>query len=197
MLKRNFNHLDIYLNKLIQDIYPQPEDAGHTGMANDLFEKWIAPYPTNTKNVLDVGCGDTAFMSQWFEDVGIEYTGVALGGNHPKVVHEDFSFLPFEDGQFDMVFSRHSLEHSPMPLISLMEWHRVSNHLLCLILPNPDHFGWAGQNHYSMLHPNQVEFLLGRAGWNIVWTDFEERQELRYMCEKVRGTEYDKKHGDK
>ena len=148
------------------------------------------------KRVLDVGCGDTAFMKEMFESECINYTGIALRTNHPDVINMDFTFLDFPDNSFDMIFSRHSLEHSPMPIISLMEWHRVSSAWLCLILPNPLAFGWTGRNHYSVLHPSQAEFLLDRAGWHIIWTDFTNPNELRYMCEKIRTSEYERSTGD-
>lgn len=190
-MNRDFSRINTYLNKLVQDIYDQPVDPGHTKWALDVFDNWFKPYK-NIKTLLDVGCGDTAFMKERFESIGIEYTGVALKTNNPNVHNMDFSFLNFDDNSFDIIFSRHSLEHSPMPVLTLMEWYRVSKSWLCLILPNPITYGWAGLNHYSVMHPNQVEFLLERAGWNIIWSDFNEPSELRYMCEKIRKSEYEK-----
>lgn len=186
-MNRNFGHLNIYLNRLMEDIYPQPEDSGHTAWALDVFNKWFAPNDMG-KSILDVGCGDTAFMRPLFERIGMEYTGVALKTQNPNVKNMDFSFMDFEEESFDVVFSRHSLEHSPMPIISLMEWYRVSKAFLCLILPNPAVFGWAGVNHYSVMNQEHAEYLLGRAGWHVVWTDFSDDHELRFMCEKVRRT---------
>lgn len=190
-MNRDFRHLNIYLNRLMQDVYPAPPDDGHTHWARQIFDKAFGNNPF-VKTVLDVGCGDTAFMKPWFEAIGAEYTGIAINSNSPDVTNMDFTFLDFEDDSFDVVVSRHSLEHSPMPLITLMEWHRVSKAWLCLVLPNPLEYGWVGLNHYSVLHPTQVEFLLKRAGWSIIWTDFGEKSELRYYCEKTRKTEYEK-----
>lgn len=190
-MNRDFVHLNTHLNRLMDDIYPQPEDSGHTHLAEDVFYKWFKS-SLKIKSILDVGCGDTAFMMPMFESINVKYTGVALKTSNPKVTNMDFSFLEYEDNSFDCILSRHSLEHSPMPLVSLMEWNRVSRHFLCLILPNPEYYGWTGLNHYSVLHPNQAEFLLKRAGWNIIWTDFSEPTELRYMCEKDTQSEYDK-----
>jgi hypothetical protein len=168
--------------QLLDDIYPQPEDEGHIAMFKDSFKKWCLNI--DIKNVLDCGCGDTMFAKSYFEERGIAYTGINIG-------IMDMNFLEYSDEQFDCVFSRHSLEHSPFPLLTLMEWNRVSNHLLWLILPNPIEFGCAGKNHYSVMPPQQIEFLLDRAGWNIIWADFDEPKELRYMCEKKRSSKYD------
>lgn len=175
----------------MDDIYPQPTDPGHTKWATDVFNKWFKN-ESSIKNILDVGCGDSAFMKPMFDSIGIKYTGISLRTDNPDIINMDFNFLEFDDNSFDCIFSRHSLEHSPMPLIALMEWFRVSNHLLCLILPNPKEFGWVGKNHYSVMSPNQVEFLLDRAGWKIIWTDFSEGAELRYMCEKSRKSNYER-----
>lgn len=190
-MNRDFRHLNIYLNKLVSDVYPAPVDEQHTEWALQMFNLWFAKNK-EVKSVLDAGCGDTAFMKPHFEKIGAEYTGVALNSDNPNVQNVDFTFLPFEDDSFDLVWSRHSLEHSPMPIITLMEWYRVSKAWLCLVLPNPVTYGWAGLNHYSVMHPTQVEFLLKRVGWNVIWSDFSEPSELRYMCEKVRKTEYEK-----
>lgn len=184
-MNRDFSRLNIYLNRLASDIYEQPEDGGHTRMAQDVFDKWFAPY-REIKTLLDAGCGDTAFMRERFESIGITYTGIAMGVNHPNVVNKDFTFTDFADESFDCVFSRHSLEHSPMPVITLMEWYRISKAWLCLILPNPNVYGWAGKNHYSVMNTVQVTSLFERAGWNIIWTDETNNSELRFMCEKIR-----------
>lgn len=187
---RNYGHLNIYLNQLSEDVYPQPQDIGHTKLALDVFYKWFAPNDMG-KSVLDVGCGDEAFMRPYFEQKGMEYTGIALKSTDPSILNMDFTFLDFPDEAFDVVFSRHSLEHSPMPIISLMEWHRVAKQFLCLILPNPKHYGWAGINHYSVMNEEQLAFLLKRSGWHVIWEDTSDQTEIRVMCEKVRNLPYE------
>ena len=112
----------------------------------------------------------------------MDYTGVALG---PDVIpaqnagynvkRMDFNFLEYEDKSFDMVFSRHSLEHSPMPLLSLMEWSRVAVNYLGVILPAPEHYTYEGLNHYSvMASPMQFVAVAARGNWKPIWTDIKE-----------------------
>lgn len=189
-MNRNFKHLNSYLNQLYQDIYPQPIDSGHFKLALGIFNKWIRPNFLGV-SVLDVGCGDTAFMKPVFERKKMAYTGIALNSSNPNVINMDFSFLDFPDESFDLIFSRHSLEHSPMPLLTLMEWYRVAKDFLCLVLPNPQHYGYVGINHYSVMNKEQVNFLLKRAGWNIIWEDNSEPTEIRLMCEKLRDKIYE------
>lgn len=201
-MKRDFTNLNIYLNELIQDDYGQQPDEGHTLLAQQVMNSWVRNM-TTCHSVLDVGCGATAFLSDTFESMSMKYEGIALSKDAVQaqallknVKIMDMSFLEYPDGAFDLIFARHVLEHSPMPLLTLMEWHRVAATWLCVILPNAVAYGWTGLQHYSVLHPNQVEFLMDRAGWHIIWTDFSNPTELRYMAEKKRTSRYEQEVPD-
>lgn len=179
-----------YLKELRLDVYPQPEDSGHAEWARDAIFSWSS-WLIQCKDVLDVGCG-VAFVQPWFEEFGLDYIGVCLGEKDyedavdlgRRVVRGDFHNLSEIQRPVDFIFSRHSLEHSPMPLLALMEWHRVCNRFLGLVLPNPEYFGWAGRNHYSVMNEKQASFLLDRAGWKVLRFD-ETEPELRFICLKV------------
>lgn len=185
---RDYRHIDRYLNELLPDIYPQPPDEGHIAMAQEVINRWL-PYYGDARHVLDVGCGQ-GFTEAMFRLHGLHWTGVTLGEDYQvckaaglNVLEEDFSFLPLGAGLYDLIFSRHSLEHSPFPLLTLMEWWRVGKRWLMLVLPTAESFGWAGRNHYSVMSDPQVKFLLDRAGWRVEREDFSETRELRYFCE--------------
>jgi SAM-dependent methyltransferase len=191
-MNRDFFNLNYYLNKLLLDVYPQPPDAGTTALIKDVMDKWIVNM-TTCKSVLDIGCGATAVAEQFFTPLGMEYTGIALGedavnaqslGYNVKIM--DMSFLEFEDGSFDLIFARHVLEHSPMPLLTLMEWSRVARHWLCVIVPKASHFGRTGMNHYSVLEEDHWLWLMDRAGWRPMWEDHFHEQEMRFMMERKR-----------
>ena len=186
MIPRNYYYIDKYLNELMQDIYVQPWDVGHDAWAREVVFQWGDEI--NPESILDVWAGE-GFCQDIFKEIGIEnYVGVAIGDDvitarklGRNVFNEDFHFLPYAAESFDMVFARHSLEHSPMPLLALMEWHRVAKYWLCLILPNPEFWTYTGRNHYSVLQSEQAEFLLNRAGWNVIWKEHT-NEELRFMC---------------
>jgi SAM-dependent methyltransferase len=155
---------------------------------------------TSCTSVLDAGCG-TGFCEEMFKVWNVAYKGVCLGGDYivardlgREVKRMDFHFLDYPDNSFDMIFARHSLEHSPMPLLALMEWARVSRYWLGIILPAPEWYGVKGINHYSVMHHEQIENLLTRAGWKIMWNDVDYRtkenvgeipHEYWLMAEKV------------
>ena len=174
-MSRDYSHLDKYLDELEKDIYPQPADPGHTAWAEDAIKELCSGI--KFKSVLDVGCGEGFCSPIFTSKFNAFYTGVTLGEEDYKVaksygrnVHkDDISFLSYEDERFDLVFARHILEHSPMPLITLMEWYRVSKKYLALVMPAWEYWGKAGRNHYSVLDKERLAFLIDRAGWNIIF----------------------------
>jgi hypothetical protein len=75
-----------------------------------------------------------------------------------------------------------------------MEWERVSKYWLGLVLPAPEWYGVKGINHYSVMHHEQIENLLARAGWKVLWNDIDRLpkeaageipHEYWLMCEKT------------
>lgn len=202
---RNWSRIDGYLTSLLGDVYPQPSGKDeHSFLAKLIVDKWMARL-TGCKTVLDVGCGE-GFCQPFFEKWGATYEGVCLGDDFlvaidkgRNVKNMDFSFLEYEDNSFDLIFSRHSLEHSPMPLLTLMEWNRVSKQWLGLVLPAPEWYTYRGLNHYSVMNHEQMENLLDRAGWKILWNEigYKDREnevgqtfprvhEYWVFCEKKR-----------
>lgn len=168
---RDYTHIDKYLDKLIGEIYPQPQDEGHTAWAKESIS-YFFNYVEGVNTVLDAGCGE-AFCQTIFEEKGVEYyEGVCLGEDYRvardkgrRVFGYDFSFLPYKDNAFDLIYSRHSLEHSPMPLLTLMDWHRITKRYLALVLPSHEFWEYKGQNHYFVLNCEQWENLFEKAGF--------------------------------
>lgn len=182
---RDYTLFDERVDDLTGDVYAQPPDPGHTAWGLHALE-WIKSTAYVDKKpegkVLDVGCGQ-AFLSQPFEKMGLEWKGVAIGedvkfakaklaglGMDQNAVQEaDMTFLPFEDKEFDLVFARHVLEHSPFPILTLMEWRRVTaaNGHLCLVAPAPHWWLYRGRNHYSIVPMPLLKWWCQRAGWAI------------------------------
>lgn len=180
---------------MLGDVYPQPEDKGHTSLAQEVIDFWMSRL-ADCHSVLDVGCG-TGFCQSMFEKHNVHYEGIALGKDFivaqelgRNVGKMDFSFLDYPDKSFDLIFSRHSFEHSPMPLLTLMEWARVSKNWLGLVVPAPEHYTFEGINHYSVMTMEQLDVMLTRAGWKPIWEDKKllesgVPQEFWIFCEKV------------
>lgn len=182
---RDYQFFDQCVDKLTQDVYAQPPDPGHTEWAYEALD-WIrttiyVDKPVHQAKVLDIGCG-SGFMSKAFEQWDFRWTGITIGDDYdlardwlskagldPFKVHRgDMTWLPFRDESFDGIFARHVLEHSPFPIITLMEWRRKvkDDGWLCLVAPAPHWWLYGGQNHYSIAEFDQIEWWLKRAGWN-------------------------------
>jgi ubiquinone/menaquinone biosynthesis C-methylase UbiE len=150
-----------------------------TGEEHLVVKEKIEP----SGKVLDVGCG-WGFLSRPFEAMGMDWTGVTIGadvagarsklqeyGLSPeKVIECEMTFLPWEKPEFDLVYARHVLEHSPYPIITLMEWRRVTKPggYICLIAPAPQYWLYRGRNHYSIVPKPLLKWWLERAGWHLV-----------------------------
>jgi len=172
---RDYTNIDKYLDELQKDIYPQTPDPGHTAWAEDAIYSLCKDIWGKFDTVLDVGCG-VGFCQPIFEDQLKQYTGITLGESDINIALEhdrnvfkgDCTFLPYPDTIFDLIFARHILEHSPMPLLTLMEWHRVSKKYLVLVFPAWEYWLVGGKNHYSMLTKEQLWFLFERSGWKVL-----------------------------
>lgn len=190
---RNFYYINQHIKELAEDVYAQPQDPIHSELAFQVIENWATKLE-GCKSVLDIGCGE-AFLQPVFEALGIRYLGVCLGEDYliakqkgRNVELHDFNFLPYSYNSFDLIFVRHSLEHSVMPLLALMDWHRIAKGWLCLVMPKPKFWTFVGRNHYSVMALSQCRFLLKRAGWDIQWEDHTNPMEYRFLCVKGERT---------
>lgn len=187
---RNYFHIDKYLNELEKDVYYQPQHGDdHYTWAKNIIDQWVSTL--GVKNVLDVGCG-VGFCQPMFEAYDIEYKGITLDSEDwrdakhegRKVSMQDYNFIESNSNTYDLVFARHALEHSPFPILSLMEWHRVAKQYLIVVNPNPDYWGWAGRNHYAVSNLAQLKFYVERSGW-LVMKEQVDKYEIWIQAMKV------------
>jgi ubiquinone/menaquinone biosynthesis C-methylase UbiE len=84
---------------------------------------------------------------------------------------QDMSFTDFENESFDFLFVRHALEHSPYPLLTLKEFHRlvIPGGGVYIEVPSPkcDRLLEKYDNHYSIIGQRQWIELIKRAGFDI------------------------------
>ena len=166
------SNLEMHLEQLFKDIHIQPKDDGHTAWAEQAIRQLL---PVDIKSILDVGCG-SGFCEDIFK--GIDENIDWIGQDY-LIDGLDFTFLPYEDRIVDLVFARHVLEHSPMPLITLMEWARISKKYAIVILPTPEYWQVFGRNHYYVLPKYNWWNLFDVAGWKIIKEkDFTTSEEL-------------------
>lgn len=91
---------------------------------------------------LDVGCGNNP-QGTVNCDLYVQLTehrlvedGYIKTKNIPNFVRCDALHLPFKENIFDVVKSRHVLEHLDNPLMVLKEWKRVAKRKVILVVPD-------------------------------------------------------------
>lgn len=173
----NYNKLGAYLEKLKNEIYPEPESELHNDLTQKAIELFVEPAKKDIRNVLDVGCGQGIALKRFY-DLEIDTVGITLGHEDFKVCIEkgydvrimDQSFLDFESNTFDLVWARHCIEHSVMPLITLFEFNRVlkKGKYLYLEMPQAESIHVNNPNHYSLLGAKGWKHLLTKASFEVI-----------------------------
>jgi SAM-dependent methyltransferase len=165
-------------------IYDEGDSQMHKDLTRTVVEKYIDPLAIQKNaKILDLGCGVGYFLDLMKERGYTDLTGVSLSPGDIKTCQDkghkiskyDFSFLPQKDGYYDesvdFIFLRQTLEHSPYPIFSLMEYNRLLKQggKLYIEVPAPDcdrKHEW-NLNHYSILGQNQLAALITRCGFDI------------------------------
>lgn len=165
-------------------IYDEGDSPMHKSLTEQVVTNYIDPLNiSKNAKILDLGCGPGYFLDEMKTRGYTDLVGVTLSPGDIKTCEDkghvvkkyDFSFLPQSDGYYDesvdFIFLRHTLEHSPYPIFSLMEYNRVlkQNGKIYIEVPAPDcdrKHEW-NLNHYSILGHSQLAALLSRTGFDI------------------------------
>ena len=134
---------------MLHDYYERSElwepSAYQSGYERDRLLAAARFVPAGVKTLLDVGCGNAAFLSSLeqvrpeISAVGVDPSQAALSKRwcSSPVVRGDIGALPFRDGSFDVVSSMAVLEHVPTQHLTagLAEICRVSRQYVVIDLP--------------------------------------------------------------
>lgn len=186
--RRDYRQIDQYLDRLAEDVYHEEPTAHHAAAAHAVVDEMTAGLDVET--VLELGCGAAPALDR-FKARGVKTLGVSLGAevcDHP-VVAADMHFSGLPAACADLVIARHALEHSVMPLLMLMEMHRLTRRYALVVVPCDDPLWVDWHNHYSVLSKPMWNKLFRRAGFRVA----EERDgplepdsvEWRFLLEKV------------
>ena len=179
--------LKFYYDHVLSTVYSEGHSEFHRTITEDVVSRFIDPLELpKTAVIRDLGCGPGYFLdlmgARGFTAVrGItlrqEDIAICSGKGHRDLVRADMNFLADPDESVDLLFCRHSLEHSPFPYITLIEYNRVlkPNGVLYVEVPAPDcdlaHE--KNRNHYSILGKTMWLSLLERTGFDVTWHDYE------------------------
>ena len=176
ILDRIWNYREFCLTH----VYSEPDTNMHMNVMDAMIPKFVSEYSLDSsKKILDIGCGQGYGMLK-FQELGCtDISGLTLSKNDAdmarqrmfSVVEEDMSFQSASDQTYDVLFARHSLEHSPYPLLTLMEFYRIlkTGGLAYIEMPSPtctrdlESF----DNHYAIMGARQWSALMKRAGFKI------------------------------
>ncbi|HIE15264.1 TPA: class I SAM-dependent methyltransferase [Candidatus Bathyarchaeota archaeon] len=109
----------------------------------ERISKTIELIPPDVRTVLDVGCGNGAFLNVLpakYQAVGLDSSEEALKHVRTKAVHGDIAALPFDPESFDLVTCLEVLEHLSYEIYSkaLSELERVSKKYIIISVPNSE-----------------------------------------------------------
>jgi len=101
-------------------------EAGETRGATETATWFVEEYGLRDARVLEVGAG-----SGQLQDLVDDYTGLDIAASaarffHKPFVHGSATDLPFEDSEFDAVWTMWVLEHVLNPELALAEMRRVT-----------------------------------------------------------------------
>jgi SAM-dependent methyltransferase len=193
-----------FLGIIAGQTYPEAPSELHETVTRIMMEQVLQSCPIGkTGRILDVGCGQGPALDVMREK-GLQAVGITINDEDLRICREkghevldmDQSFLDFRDGEFDLVWARHCIEHSIFPMFTLSGFHRVLKNggMLYVEVPAPDTMFHHERNlnHYSVFTKSAWASLLNRSGFRIAWDnnfDFPLRDgpDTYYMfvCEKV------------
>lgn len=172
--------LEQFLEKIKGETYPEAPSGLHDEITARVLERTFShiSLPVGAR-VLDVGCGQGValkhFVAKGFETTGITLNAIDVAECQRQgydVREMDQSFLDFPDGEFDLIWCRHCLEHSIFPYLTLSEFNRVlkPGGWLYVEVPAPDTAcqHQTNRNHYSVLGKSMLGSLITRSGFKIV-----------------------------
>ncbi len=170
------DHLRQHLEGIRKTVYREPKFDYHERLIDSAFETFVKK--GSFKDVLDVGFG-TGYSLEQFKRLGIDPIGITLDSDELQLATAlkydvrlmDMAFLDFADESFDLVWCRHTLEHSVMPMIALLEFNRVlkPGGYLYVEVPQDESVHTDNPNHYSMLSDRSWQSLMRRTGLKLLY----------------------------
>lgn len=198
------NHIKLkfYYETVLTHVRAEGDSAFHAALTRDLVTKFVDPLKLHSQAlILDLGCGPGYFLDEMKQRNFANALGVTLSpddaelcrGKGHNVRHNDMNFLTEQDESVDYIWCRQTLQHSPFPYITLLEWNRVlkPNGRLYIEVPQPDcerqHENTLA--HYSVLGIKMWLSILARTGFDVSWHEVSVPisfdQEKTWIEEKV------------
>lgn len=178
--------LRFYYEHVLTQVYSEGPSPYHETITKDVVRRFVDPMQLSVESkIIDLGCGHGYFLDAMRERGFKNIIGITLSPDDIDVCKNkghavssrDMNFLDQVDESIDFLFCRHSLEHSPFPYLTLLEYNRVlkPGGRLYIEVPQPDTEvpQEDNPNHYSILGRSMWLSLLKRTGFDVDWYDYE------------------------
>lgn len=179
--------LKFYYSHVLSAGYDDSPKTSHPDTMTDVIERFLDPLglPKDSK-ILDLGCGSGDFLDDMRTRGYTDVTGITLNRDdhtacedkgHTSLRYKDTNFLDDRDESVDLLFARRSLERTPFPYITLLEYNRVlrpQRHLYVEVSdPRCDIANKNKKDLYSLMDRDMWISLLHRAGFDVDWHECE------------------------
>jgi SAM-dependent methyltransferase len=129
-------YLDVQLRRTLSK-----RDNSLPARARRLIDKTAELIDLSRCSVLCVGCRNAAEIEYFRQKGAKSVVGIDLYSKSPDVLVMDMHAMKFEDDQFDVVYSSHSLEHSLRPEVVIRELVRIARNGGIIVIEVPVNFG--------------------------------------------------------
>lgn len=162
----DLRRIEQHLTALRADVHDEAPTAHHAAAAREAIDTLLSGVAYDS--VLELGCGAGPSLDR-FAELGKRTLGVTLGGepSRHRVLRADMHATGLPDCSFDLVVARHVLEHSPMPLVLLLEMARLTRGHALVVVPCDDLQWIEWPNHYAVLSRPMWLRLFRRAGFEV------------------------------
>jgi len=179
----NYKKFKFYEKKALKTVYSEQGGSFHNVVIETHAKSFLPKLNVNPDSlIVDIGCGPGEFL-QTAQNQGYKnLLGVTLSKEDIKVcnklgfktLNSDMSDLALDDNSVDLIWCRHAIEHSPYPLFTLYEFHRVlkDQAMAFIEVPAPDNdrvfIHENNPNHYSILGERMWQGLFYKSGFDVV-----------------------------
>ena len=163
-------------------VYSEQVGGYHDDIIPDITQQFLSQFNLDPQcKILDIGCGPGVFIKSAKALGYNNVTGVTLSTEDVDAcisqgfdaINASMTDLPIADASVDFIWCRHALEHSPYPLFTLFEFHRVlkPGGQVFIEVPAPDnertYMHEFNPNHYSILGNRMWQGLFNKAGFEL------------------------------
>jgi SAM-dependent methyltransferase len=172
--------LERFVLNCAETSYTEGEDsiAFHSSIAKVVWDRVKLRLP-DIGRVLDVGCAN-GFAMQMFIDDGWDAVGLTCNlydleeKNRHLAFEKDMHQIGSMMVAYDLIWARHVLEHSPVPLFVLQEMKKIlyKSGFVYIEVPSPHTpcLHWTNANHYSCFSREGWQGLINKAGYEVLET---------------------------